>query len=120
MTRILICDDSQYMRGVIRGILEEKGYEIVAEAEDADEAVEKYKKFRPDLVTMDMLMRKSGSDAVADIMKINKNAKVVIVSVLNDGEELVVSAIKAGALGIVTKPIKKEVLLNEVERVLKK
>jgi len=120
MARIMICDDATFMRTTIREALEGGGHEVVAEAEGAKEAFEMYKKQKPDLVTMDILMKTSGVDAVKEIRRIDPQAKIVIVSVLNEQEAEVVEAVRSGAQGIVTKPIKRDTLLSEVNRVLTK
>lgn len=120
MARILICDDAVFMRKTVREILEAGGHEIVGEASSGHEGVTMYRKLSPDLVTMDILMVDSGVDAVKSIIKHDRNAKIIMVSILNEQEGDVVAAIRAGALGLVTKPVKKEILLAEVNRVLER
>ena len=56
MARILIVDDAAFMRMMIKDILGKNGYEVVGEANDGAEAIEKYKELKPDLVTMDITM----------------------------------------------------------------
>ncbi len=119
MAKILVCDDAVFMRMTIREALEHAGHTIAGEAEDADQAVTMYREKKPDLVTMDLLMKTPGTDAIKRIMALDSKAKVVVVSVLNEQEAEVVEAVRAGAQGIVTKPIKREVLIQEIERVLK-
>jgi len=118
MAKILICDDAVFMRMTIREALESAGHEIIAEAEDPDDAARLYKEKRPDLVTMDLLMKKPGVGGIKEIKGIDPKAKIVVVSVLTEQEGEVVEAVKAGALGIVSKPINRLVLINEVKRVL--
>lgn len=118
MASIIICDDAVFMRMTIREILESAGHEIVAETDDIEDAVYLFKKYDPDVVTMDLLMRQSGVEGVKQLIAANPNAKIVIVSVLSDQEGEVVEAVKSGASGIVTKPIKRETLLSEIDRVL--
>lgn len=119
MARILICDDAVFMRMTIRETLEQAGHEVVGEAENGEEAFKKYQELKPDLVTMDILMKTSGVDAVRHIIDAYPDAKIIIVSVLNEQEAEVVEAVRSGALGIVTKPIKRDSLVAEVSRVLK-
>ena len=79
MAKILIVDDAAFMRMMIKNILIKEGYEVVGEAENGAQAVEKYKELSPDLVTMDITMpEKDGISALKEIMKINKVAKVVM------------------------------------------
>jgi len=119
MARILICDDAVFMRAVLSEALRNAGHEIVGEAEDADTVVELYKKVKPDLVTMDILMKNSGVDAIKKIIDFDPKARIIVVSVLTAQEAEVVEAIRSGASGIVGKPINRSVLLSEVTRVLK-
>ena len=118
MAKILICDDAVFMRMTIKEALEKAGHEIAGEAESGEEAFSMYRNLKPDIVTMDILMKTSGVSAVRNIRELDSKAKIVIVSVLNDQEAEVIEAVRSGALGIVTKPIKREVLVAEVNRVL--
>ncbi|MBU1922597.1 response regulator [Patescibacteria group bacterium] len=120
MARILICDDAAFMRMTIRETLENAGHEIIGEAEDGNSAIEIYKKSKPDLVTMDILMKTSGVEAVKKLKDLDPNAKIVMVSILDEQEAEVIEAVRSGAEGIVTKPIKREMLTAEVNRVLRK
>ena len=119
MARILICDDSVFMRMTIQETLKSAGHEIVGEAEGPDEAIQMFRDLKPDLITMDLLMKKPGKNAIKEIKEIDPNARIIIVSVLAEQEAEVVEAVRLGAQGIVTKPIKREVLVSEVDRVLK-
>lgn len=118
MSKILICDDAVFMRMTIRETLEGEGHVIVGEAEDPASAVKMYKKLKPDIVTMDILMKESGVSGVKDIISLDPKAKIIVVSVLNEQEKEVVEAIKFGAVGLVTKPIHRDALVAEVNRVL--
>ncbi len=118
MARILICDDAPFMRMVIREALEGAGHVIVGETDDLDDLVVLYKEQKPDLVTMDILMKESGVEGVRRLVKLDQSAKVVVVSVLAEQEAEVIEAVRLGAQGIVTKPIKRELLVAEVARVL--
>ncbi|MFH1791457.1 MAG: response regulator [Candidatus Omnitrophota bacterium] len=118
MARILVCDDSPFMRVTIREMLEKGGHDVVAEATDGVEAVKLYAEHRPDLVTMDILMKTSGTNAIKDIIKMDPDAVIVVVTVLSEQEAEIVESIRSGARGIVTKPIRIASLLSEVNRVL--
>lgn len=118
MAKILVCDDALFMRMTIKDTLEAAGHHVVGEAKNVKESIKLFKELKPDLVTMDMLMDRSGTEAIKNIIKVNPKAKIVIVSVLNNQESEVVDAVKHGAQGLVTKPIKRESLVAEVERVL--
>ena len=68
--RILIVDDAAFMRMMIRDILSKNGFEVVAEAADGAQAIEKYKEHKPDLITMDITMPEmDGITALKEIRK---------------------------------------------------
>lgn len=85
--RILIADDSAFMRKRIREAFIAKGYEIVAEAQDGNEAFALYEKFKPDVVTMDVTMRgKDGLTATKEILQAWPEANIILLTMLQDDE----------------------------------
>lgn len=116
MKNILIVDDTEFMRRTLRDILEEAGFNIVAEAENGVVAIEKYKMHTPDIVLMDITMPvMNGMKALKEIIKINNEAKVVIVSAMGQ-ETIVREAIMNGAEAFIVKPFKTERLVEVVTR----
>lgn len=116
--KVLIVDDASFMRDMIKDILSKGGYEIAGEAENGRDAIVRYKELKPDLVTMDIVMKeKTGIDAVREITSFDKAARIIIISAMGQ-QSMVVDAIQAGAKGFVVKPFKAEVLLEEVKRVI--
>ncbi len=116
--RVLICDDAEFMRTLIKDVLTKGSYEIVGEAANGEEAVAKYKMLKPDLVTMDIVMPvKSGIDALKEIIAYDPNAKVVMCSALGQ-EILVMDAIEAGAKDFIVKPFTEENVLEVIGKVL--
>jgi len=114
----MLVDDTKFMRMMLSNILKEKGYEIVAEAEDGLEAIELYKKYNPDLVTMDVIMpHMDGIEAVRNITSGDSGAKVIMVTAVGQ-ESKVKEAIEAGARGYIVKPFQAPQVLEEVEKVL--
>lgn len=102
--KVMIVDDALFMRTLLRGILEEEGWEVVAEAADGAEAVLKYRELRPDITTMDIVMpKKSGIEALTEITGFDRGAKVVMCSAMGQ-ESLVEEAKRAGARGYIIKP----------------
>jgi two-component system chemotaxis response regulator CheY len=102
--RIMIVDDALFMRSLLRGILEEEGWEVVGEAADGAEAVEKFLELRPDVTTMDIVMpKKSGIEALTEITRLDKTAKVIMCTAMGQ-ESLVDEAKRAGARGYIIKP----------------
>ena len=83
--RVLIVDDSTFMRKRIKNKLTDLGYQIVGEARDGDEAVEKYDSLKPDLVTMDITMRgKDGISASKEILADDPQANIIMLTMLKD------------------------------------
>ena len=115
---ILIVDDAQFMRNILKKIFTSGGYDVVAEADNADDGVKAYVKSQPDLVTMDICMpNKSGIEAIKDITKVDDKAKILVCSALGQ-ELLVMEAIQAGAKDFIVKPFKKDKILETIQKVL--
>lgn len=72
--KILIVDDAAFMRMMIKDILTKNGYDVVAEAGDGAQAIEKYKEHRPDLVTMDITMPEV--DGISALKEIKKSTRM--------------------------------------------
>lgn len=115
---VLVCDDAIFMRTMISDILTQAGFEVVGEAETGIEAVERYDKLKPDLVTMDIVMPDMGGiEAVREICQRNPEAKILMCSAMGQ-QALVVEAIQAGAKDFVVKPFQPSRVLEAVQRVL--
>lgn len=118
--KVLVVDDSGYMRQVIRKYLEPKGFIIVGEAQDGWEAVRFFEELKPDIVTMDISMKKMGGiEATKKIRGIDNNATVVMVSALGEAR-FIKEAIKAGASDFIIKPFAEERLVSSILNALKK
>ncbi len=120
MKRVLIADDASFMRQMIRDIIEPEGFEVVGEAADGVEVVEKFRKLTPDLVMMDIVMpKRSGIDAVKAIKAEDTTARIVMCSALGQ-EALVTEAIEAGACDFIVKPFKPDAVLTTLRKVVEK
>lgn len=119
--KILIVDDALFMRKMLVNILKRVGFEICAEAENGKEAIEKYKKFKPDAVTMDIIMPKieeiDGIVAVREIIKIDPQAKIIMVSAMGQ-HNLVIEAIQAGAKDFIVKPFQPSRVVEALRKIL--
>lgn len=116
--RLLIADDIEETRSLLRQVLEleDETFEVVGEASDGEEAVSLFNKLKPDVVLMDINMpRKNGLEATEEIVSLDPDANVIIMSVQNDTEYLR-TAMSAGAKGYILKPINHE----EVSDLIKK
>src|SRR5689334_4306746 len=115
---VLIVDDIAFVRKTLTDILTQAHYQVVGEASDGEEAIKLYMKFRPNLVTMDVVMpQMSGIDATRKILKMDKNAKVVIITAMGQ-ESLIMEAINVGAKDYILKPFSAQDVLKTVERAL--
>lgn len=115
--RVMIVDDALFMRNMLKDVFTRAGHEIVAEAEDGKQALQRYLEIRPDLVTMDIVMPKcSGIEALRDIIAADPQACVVMVSALGQ-DSLVLEAVEAGARDFIVKPFKEDKVLDVVRRV---
>lgn len=115
---VLVCDDAIFMRTMLGDILRQAGFEVVGEAETGEQAVERYRELKPDLVTMDIVMPDMGGiDAVREIVKTDPDAKILMCSAMGQ-QALVIEAIQAGARDFVVKPFQPSRVLEAVQRVL--
>ena len=119
--KVLIVDDAAFTRNMLKNIINKTDYtEVVGEASNGDEAIVQYKKLKPDLVTMDLVMpEKGGIETIEEILKIDKSAVIVVVSALGQ-EALVLEAAKKGAKDFIQKPFKTEQIIEVLELVLLK
>lgn len=116
--RILIADDALFMRNMIREVFSGPEFQVVGEAANGVEAVEKYKQLKPDVTTMDIVMPlKSGIEAVREIIKFDRSARIIMCSALGQ-ESLVMEAIEAGARDYIVKPFKPEKVLEVVKKIV--
>lgn len=119
MANVLIVDDALFMRKKLKEILTADGHEVVGEAENAKEAVTLYKKLKPDVMTMDIVMpEKGGLDAmkaIQQILSFDQRARIVMVSAMGQ-QELIVESIQAGAKDFIVKPFQSSQVTGAVRR----
>jgi two-component system chemotaxis response regulator CheY len=116
--RILIVDDAAFMRMMIKDILTKNGYEVVGEAADGMQAVEKFKELRPDLVTMDITMPEmDGITALKEIKAVEPNAVVIMCSAMGQ-QAMVIDAIQAGAKDFIVKPFQADRVIEAIQKAL--
>ena len=119
MSKVLIVDDSRTSRKILKGILEGAGHEVIGEAVDGQDGVDKYKELSPDLVTLDITMPVlDGLESLKEIKKVDANAKVIMVTAAAQQNKMV-EAIKLGAAEFVTKPFEPDGILAVVDKVCK-
>jgi len=119
MQKVLITDDAAFMRKMLGDILKKNGYEVVGEASNGQEAIERYKALRPDFVTMDINMPvMDGIHVVRAIRQIDAGCRVLMVSAMGQ-QAMIIEAIQAGAKGFIVKPFQESKVVEEVERLWK-
>jgi two-component system chemotaxis response regulator CheY len=100
--KILITDDSLFMRQYLIGFLSDEGYENFTEAENGEVALQKYEEVHPDIVFLDLNMPiKGGIETLNDLVQ--EGAKVVIISAVSQ-EPVTNTVLDMGAIGYFTKP----------------
>lgn len=116
--RILLVDDSTYIRTVLGSIITEAGFEVAGEAADGEEAIRKYRNLKPDLVLMDVIMEPmNGMAAMKAILDKDPEAKILMVTVLED-KEILADLMRTGAKGYITKPFSKDKIAEKVKGVM--
>jgi len=115
---ILIVDDIDFVRKTLKQILTTAGYNVVGEAANGEEAVQMYRKYKPNLVTMDLVMPvMSGIEATRMILKSDKTARVVVLSAMAQ-ENLITEAIHAGARDYILKPFQTQDVLRVISQLI--
>jgi len=116
--RVLVVDDSPFSCSIISDALTEGGFEVVGTANSLEEAVEQYRRHRPDVVTMDIVM--PGADGLECIRVLrveDPNLKVIIISSMKD-DELIQEARKLHVAGYLQKPLDNEALIAAINRIM--
>ena len=115
---ILICDDAAFMRMMIKDILTKDGYQVVGEAANGAEGVEKYAQLKPDLVMMDITMPEmNGIDALKKIKEGDASANVIMCSAMGQ-QAMVIESIQSGAKDFIVKPFQAERVLEAVKKAI--
>ena len=108
--RLLVADDALIIRKIIKDLATAAGWEVVGEASNGQEAIERYQELHPDAVTLDLVMPEhDGLHALHGIMEFDSDAKVLVVSALEQ-RGVLKDAIKAGAADFLAKPFDRQSL----------
>jgi len=114
----MIVDDELFFREVLRDMLEEDGFTIVAQAADGAEAIAQFEAHRPDVTVMDIYMPiKSGFDAAKEILSLDAQAKILICSGLGYDED-VQAALKIGVKDVILKPFIRNEVIEIINRIV--
>jgi two-component system, chemotaxis family, chemotaxis protein CheY len=114
--RLLVADDAMIIRQIIKDMATAAGWEVVGEAANGQEAIERYRELHPDAVTLDLVMPEhDGLHALHGIMEFDPDARVLIVSALEQ-RGVLKNAFRAGAADFVSKPFDKQGLQATLEQ----
>lgn len=117
MTRVMIVDDAEFMRMIIRDILLMHGHEVVAEVGDGEEAIQTYLEVKPDIVLMDIIMPDmDGREALQKLLTVDPEAKIVMCSSLGQ-QALITESMKIGAMGFIVKPFEPNGMLDVIRKI---
>lgn len=118
--RILLVDDNDVTREVLRVILRSEGYNVVGEATDGGVALELALKLIPDIILLDLVMPKiGGHEILPKLREMLPNAKVLVVTA-NKDQDMVSEVVKAGIHGYILKPFNAQRIIDTMNAVLQK
>ncbi len=116
--KVLIVDDSAYMRSVIKSALVKEGYEVVGEAEDGETAIELALDLNPDLITLDNILPDMiGLEIIKVLQEERLSSKVIMVSAVGQ-QTMLNKGIELGAAAYLLKPFTSESLIETVNNTL--
>ncbi|PKR83301.1 response regulator [Heyndrickxia camelliae] len=118
MAKVLVVDDAKFMRVTLSKMLEHGNHEVIGEAENGRKAIELYQSLKPDIVTMDITMPEmTGIEAVKQIINDDPDAKIIMCSSMGQ-QQMVISAIEAGAKDYIVKPFDESRVNAAISRLL--
>ena len=114
MANIMIADDSDAIRLVLKDILGIGKHSVVAEAINGEEAVDMYFKTGPDLLLLDLAMpKKDGLTVLKEIMEKDSNAKVVLITA-SDDQKIINQCLEIGAISAISKPFDFNIVIKQI------
>lgn len=117
--RVVIVDDNEDITGVFSDILEIGGCEVVGIGHDGNEAISLYKKYKPDIIFLDVMMPTvDGIQALKEIKKINPKSNVVMITADNS-TDTINELEKYSATAIIVKPFKIEAIFETIRKIIK-
>ena len=120
MARVMVADDSDAIRLVLQDILSIGNHEIVAEAVNGNEAVQKFSEVLPDVLLLDLAMpKKDGLVVLKEIMSNHPHAKVILITA-SDNQNIINECLKAGACAFISKPFDFDHVLKSIAEISSK
>ena len=119
MTSVMIVDDSEAIRMVLKDIVTIGDYNLVGELQNGVGALEEYIKLKPDVVLLDMAMpKKDGVSVLKEIIEFNPVANVIMISA-SDDQETVKECLSLGAKAYIIKPFNFQEVIDIISQVVK-
>jgi len=119
MASILITDDSDAIRLVLRDIVEIGKHFVIGEAYDGVDTIEKYSKLKPDLLLLDLAMpKKDGLTVIQEIIEMDPKAKIILITAADD-IKIIDKCLASGAKSYIAKPFEFEQVLKIIDETLK-
>ena len=117
MSKILVVDDAAFMRMRCTKMLSDSGFEV-AEAADGNQALAKYREFKPDGVLLDITMPElDGLATLKELIKMDPGARVAMVTAMGQ-QSMVMEALKSGARDFIVKPFEAERVFAAVKKIM--
>jgi two-component system chemotaxis response regulator CheY len=114
---MLVVDDSMIVRRLICDAAAKAGWQVLAEASNGQEAIDRYRETHPDLVTLDLIMPDyDGMHALKGILEADPEARVIVVSALEQ-KGVLKDAFRAGASDFVLKPFNHAALVDTLQQI---
>lgn len=115
---VLICDDSAFLRMMVKDILQKNDFEVVGETANGKQAIEEFHRLQPDLLLLDIVMPEmDGLETAKRILSEAPGFPIVMMSERSTSG-MIIEAAKLGAKGFVTKPFAQQTLLKEIRQAL--
>lgn len=118
MCKILIVDDSNFMRQVLKSMLSKHGFNEIVEADNGVDAIKLYATEKPNLVILDLIMpEKNGFSTLIDIIEMDEKAQIIGCSSANNNV-MIKDFVSEHIKGFVMKPFTEQELMSVIKRVL--
>ena len=112
---VMIVDDAIFMRSILRGIMKDKGFTVVAEAASGIEAMKNFRAYNPDIIILDIILPDAnGLDLLESILEARPRTKIVVCSSIGQ-EQIIKKALDHGAKAFIQKPFTPEIVLEVLQ-----
>lgn len=117
--RVLIIEDTEFMQLMLKNLFSGEGFEVTAVASNAIDGIKAFEEYKPDLVTLDMIMPgENGLKALKEILEIDKQAKILVISSKAQRKKYGYKALEMGARGLLLKPFRPSDFRETVNKIL--